>query len=420
MKLLIKSATLVDSASDLNFKVKDILIEDGFITDISDKIDSKSDKIIKLKNLHVSEGWMDTSVSFGEPGYEERENIENGLNTASSSGFTSLLLNPNTKPLADSHSSVSHIIKKSKNHTSKLYPIGNLTLNGEGDKLAPLYDMKLAGAIAYGDHKKPIKDSSLMKIALEYSKSFEGIVISYPNDESLSSNGVMNEGLTSTSLGLKGIPNVSESIQVFRDLQILEYTGGKLHIPYITTEKSVNLIKDAKKRNLNISSSVSLAHLILNDNDLSDYNTNLKLSPPLRSKNDSDVLKKALLDGTIDYVTSMHEPIDIDNKKVEFDNALSGSIGLECMFGALSNIFPLDKTIDILTRRKNNLSISQNKIQVGSKAELTLFDPDSTYTFKEDHILSTSKNCAFIGKKMTGKVYGVVNNNNLFENKIWT
>ena len=420
MKLLIKSATLVDSTSDLNFKVKDILIEDGFITDISDKIDSKSDKIIKLKNLHVSEGWMDTSVSFGEPGYEERENIENGLNTASSSGFTSLLLNPNTKPLADSHSSVSHIIKKSKNHTSKLYPIGNLTLNGEGDKLAPLYDMKLAGAIAYGDHKKPIKDSSLMKIALEYSKSFEGIVISYPNDESLSSNGVMNEGLTSTSLGLKGIPNVSESIQVFRDLQILEYTGGKLHIPYITTEKSVNLIKDAKKRNLNISSSVSLAHLILNDNDLSDYNTNLKLSPPLRSKNDSDVLKKALLDGTIDYVTSMHEPIDIDNKKVEFDNALSGSIGLECMFGALSNIFPLDKTIDILTRRKNNLSISQNKIQVGSKAELTLFDPDSTYTFKEDHILSTSKNCAFIGKKMTGKVYGVVNNNNLFENKIWT
>jgi len=420
MKLLIKSATLVDSASDLNFKVKDILIEDGFITDISDKIDSKSDKIIKLKNLHVSEGWMDTSVSFGEPGYEERENIENGLKTASSSGFTSLLLNPNTKPLADSHSSVSHIIKKSKNHTTKLYPIGNLTLNGEGDKLAPLYDMKLAGAIAYGDHKKPIKDSSLMKIALEYSKSFEGIVISYPNDESLSSNGVMNEGLTSTSLGLKGIPNVSESIQVFRDLQILEYTGGKLHIPYITTEKSVNLIKDAKKRNLNISSSVSLAHLILNDNDLSDYNTNLKLSPPLRSKNDSDVLKKALLDGTIDYVTSMHEPIDIDNKKVEFDNALSGSIGLECMFGVLSNIFPLDKTIDILTRRKNNLSISQNKIQVGSKAELTLFDPDSTYTFKEDHILSTSKNCAFIGKKMTGKVYGVVNNNNLFENKIWT
>ena len=420
MKLLIKSATLVDSASDLNFKVKDILIEDGFITDISDKIESKVDRIIKHKNLHISEGWMDTSVSFGEPGYEERENIENGLTTASSSGFTSLLLNPNTNPLIDSHSSVSHIIKKSINHTSTIYPIGNLTLNGEGNKLAPLYDMKLAGAIAYGDHKKAVKDSSLMKIALEYSKSFEGIVISYPNDESLSSNGVMNEGLTSTSLGLRGIPNVSESIQVFRDLQILEYTGGKLHIPYITTEKSVNLIKDARKRNLNISSSVSLAHLILNDNDLSDYNTNLKLSPPLRSKNNSDVLKKALLDGTIDYVTSMHEPIDIDNKKVEFDNALSGSIGLECMFGVLSNIFPLDKTIDILTRGKNNLSIDQNKIEVGSKAEITLFDPDFTYEFKEDHILSTSKNCAFIGEKMTGKVYGVVNNNNLFKNKIWT
>ncbi len=419
MKLLIKSATLVDNTSDLNFKVKDVLIEDGFITDISDKIESKADKIIKRKNLHISEGWLDTSVSFGEPGYEERENIENGLNTASSSGFTSLLLNPNTKPLIDSHSSVSHIIKKSINHTSTVYPIGNLTLNGDGKQLAPLYDMKLAGAIAYGDHKKSIKDSSLMKIALEYSKSFGGLVISYPNDESLSTNGVMNEGLMSTSLGLKGIPTVSESIQVYRDLEILEYSGGRLHIPYITTGKSVAMIKDAKKRGLNVTSSVSLAHLILNDNDLSDYNTNLKLSPPLRSKTDSDLLKKALLEGTIDYVTSMHEPIDIDNKKVEFDNALSGSIGLECMFGALLNIFPLDRTIDILTRRKSNLSIDQNKIQVGSKAELTLFDPDFTYTFKEDHILSTSKNCAFIGQEMTGKVFGVLNNNNLCENKLW-
>ena len=419
MKLLIKSATLVDNTSDLNFKVKDILIEDGVITEISDKIESKADKIIKHKNLHVSEGWLDTSVSFGEPGYEERESIENGLITAASSGFTSVLLNPNTKPLTDSHSSVSHIIKKSINHTTRLYPIANLTLNAKGQELAPLYDMKLAGAIAYGDHKKSIKDSSLMKIALEYSKSFGGLIISYSNDESLSSNGVMNEGLISTSLGLKGMPNISESIQVYRDLEILEYTGGKLHIPFISTAKSIGMIRDAKKKGLNITSSVSLAHLILNDDDLSDYNTNLKLSPPLRSKKDSDLLKDAVLDGTIDYVTSMHEPIDIDNKKVEFDNALSGSIGIECVFGVLSNIFPLDKVIDILTRKKSELSIPQNKIQVGSNAEMTLFDPDFSYKFEENHILSTSKNCAFIGQKMNGKVYGVINDDNLCENKLW-
>ncbi len=419
MKLLIKSATLVDNTSDLNFKVKDILIEDGFIADISDKIESKSDKLIKHKNLHISNGWLDTSVSFGEPGYEERENIQNGLNTASSSGFTSLLLNPNTEPLIDSHSSVSHLIKKSKNHTSTLYPIGNLTLRSQGKKLAPLYDMKLAGAIAYGDHKKAINDSSLLKIALEYSKGFGGIVISYPNDDSLSSKGVMNEGIVSTSLGLKGMPNISESIQIYRDLEILEYTGGKLHIPYVSTGKSISMIKDAKKKGLNITSSVSLAHLVLNDTDLSEYNTNLKLSPPLRSKKDSDLLKDALLDRTIDYVTSMHEPIDIDNKKVEFDNALPGSIGLECMFGSLLNIFPLDKAIDILTRGKEKLSIIHNEIKIGSKAEITLFDPDFTYTFKKDHILSTSKNCAFIGQKMTGRVFGVINNNNLFENRLW-
>ena len=222
MSILIKSATLVDSKSNLNFKQKDILVKDGVIVDIADSIDSKAKLILDFKNLHVSRGWLDTSVSFGEPGYEERETLSNGLNTAASSGFTSILLNPDCNPLVDSHSAVEFLKKKSSNTTTKIYPVANLTSNSNGKDLASLYDMKLAGAVAYGDYKKTINDSSILKIALEYTKTFGGRVVSFCQDEFLSQNGVINESIVSPELGLKGIPDISESINIYRDIQILD------------------------------------------------------------------------------------------------------------------------------------------------------------------------------------------------------
>ena len=261
MSILIKSATLVDSKSNLNFKKKDILIKNGVITDIADNINAKSDNKLILDNLHVSRGWMDTSVSFGEPGYEERENLSNGLLTAASSGFTSILLNPDCNPLIDNHSSVEFLKKKSLNTTTDIYPIANLTNNSNGSDLASLYDMKLAGAVGFGDYKKSITDSSILKIALEYTKSFGGRVISFCQDEFLSKKGVLNESIVSTELGLKGIPNISESINLFRDIELLNYTGGKIHIPYVTTAKGVQLIREAKKKNLDVTASVSIAHI---------------------------------------------------------------------------------------------------------------------------------------------------------------
>ena len=420
MSILIKSATLVDSKSNLNFKQKDILVKDGVIVDIADSIDSKSKLILDFKNLHVSRGWMDTSVSFGEPGYEERESISNGLNTAASSGFTSILLNPDCNPLVDSHSAVEFLKKKSTNTTTKVYPVANLTSNSNGKDLASLYDMKLAGAVAYGDYKKPINDSSILKIALEYTKTFGGRVISFCQDEFLSENGVINESIVSTELGLKGIPDISESINIYRDIQILNYTNGKLHIPYVNTKMGVELIRDAKKRNLNITASTSLAHLIFSDKDIKEFNTNFKINPPLRSEIDCKAVKEGLIDGTIDYLTSMHEPLDIDNKKVVFDIASPGSIGLESVFGNMCNNFTLEKTIDILTRHKSIFEIEDHPIEKGSPADLTLFNPDKSYEFSNKHILSTSKNCAYLGSKLKGIVYGSINNNNSTLNSLWT
>lgn len=420
MSILIKSATLVDSKSNLNFKQKDILVKDGIIVDIADSINSKANLVIDFENLHVSRGWLDTSVSFGEPGYEERETLLNGLNTASSSGFTSILLNPDCNPLVDSHSAVEFLKKKSNNTTTKIYPVANLTSNANGKDLASLYDMKLAGAVAYGDYKKTINDSSILKIALEYTKTFGGRVISFCQDEFLSQNGVVNESIVSTELGLKGIPDISESINIYRDIQILSYTNGKLHIPYVNTKRGVELIRDAKKRNLDITASSSLAHLIFSDKDINEYNTNLKLNPPLRSEIDCNSVKEGLIDGTIDYLTSMHEPLDIDNKKVVFDLASSGSIGLESFFGNMCNNFTLEKTIDILTRNKSIFEIEDHPIEKGSRADLTLFNPDKSYVFSNEHILSTSKNCAYLGTKLKGIVYGTINNNNSTLNSLWT
>jgi dihydroorotase len=420
MSILIKSATIVDSKSNLNFKKKDILIKNGFIVDIADIINTKSENKIILDNIHLSRGWMDTSVSFGEPGYEERETLSNGLLTAASSGFTSIILNPDCNPPLDNHSSVEFLKRKSLNTTTDIHPVANLTNNANSSDLASLYDMKLAGAVGFGDYKRSITDSSILKIALEYTKSFGGRVITFCQDEFLSKKGVLNESIFSTELGLKGIPDISESINIYRDIEILSYTGGKIHIPYITTSKGVDLIREAKKKNLDITASVSLAHITFSEKDIPDFNTNFKIIPPIRTESDCNSLKEGLIDGTIDYLTSMHEPFDIDHKKVVFDDASPGSIGMESMFGLMCNQFTLEKTIDILTRNKMIFEIDDHPIEVGSNANLTLFNPDKNYQFSDKHILSSSKNCAFLGSKLKGVVYGSINGDKFTLNKLWT
>jgi dihydroorotase len=417
MKILLKSATIVDASSKHHLKKRDVLIENGKISKIAASIPS-SEKVkeISLKNLHISQGWFDSSVSFGEPGFEERETIENGLKTAARSGFTSVAVNANSFPVTDSKGHIKFLKSKAEGNAVSLYPIGALTAGSKGTDLAELYDMQNEGAVSFYDYKNPIANANLLKIALQYTQNFDGLVQSFPFEKSVARNGMVNEEVNSTRLGLKGIPALSEELQIIRDLYILEYTGGKLHVPTISTKKSVELIKEAKKKGLKVTCSVAIFNLILTDDALDEFDTNYKLLPPLRTKEDAKALIKGLKDGTIDGITSDHNPIDVEHKKTEFEQAYFGSVGLEACFGALNKIVGMEQSVNALTGLKETFKIPSEKIEEGNRAELTLFNPDITWEFAEKDILSTSKNAALLRTKLKGKPYGILANNQLVLN----
>ncbi|MBU0940290.1 MAG: dihydroorotase [Bacteroidetes bacterium] len=410
MNIILRSAKVISSQSLFHNKTVDILIANGLIKKIAASI-TNEEKIeeITLENLHVSEGWFDSSVSLGEPGFEDRETIANGLLVAAKSGFSAIALQPNSFPVIDNQSQVNFVLNKSLGFATQLYPIGTLTKEAAGHDMAELFDMTKAGAIAFGDYNKSIANANLLKIALQYVQDFDSLVITFPQDEKIRGNGVANEGIVSTGLGLKGIPNLAEELQIARNLFLLEYTGGKLHIPTISTAKSVALIKEAKAKGLSVSCSVSVHHLALTDEKLEGFDTRFKVAPPLRTEVDRQALLEGILDDTIDMITSDHNPIDIEHKKMEFDMAKNGTIGLESAFGVLMTILPLDKIIEKLTVGKEVFKIERDIIQEGSRVNMTLFSPEGSGVFTKASILSKSKNSAFLGQKTSGKVYGVIN-----------
>ena len=418
MNILLKSATIIDKSSPFHLKQNDILIKNGIITKIAKSITNNEDtKEIELENLHVSPGWFDSSVCFGEPGFEERETIENGLLTAARSGFTAVAVNPYTNPVADNKSAIEFIKNKAAGNVITLYPIGNLTKGGEGNDIAELFDMQHSGAIAFGDYNKPISNANLLKIALQYAQNFDGLVLSFPQDNSIAGNGMVNEEKNSTRLGIFGIPALAEEMQIARDLFILEYTGGKLHIPTISTLKSVKLIKEAKKKGLNVSCSVAAHHVVLTDDELVDFDSRTKVLPPLRTSKDVKALLKGLHNGVIDMITSDHNPIDVEHKKVEYGNAKYGTIGLESLFGALNKPVGLETLIECLTTKpRKRFKIESSSIQEREMADITLFNPASEYDFSEENVISTSKNAIFMNKTLNGRVYGVISNNKIVLN----
>jgi dihydroorotase len=411
MSIILKSAKVINAESKYNGTKQDILISEGKIVKIAKSIIDKNATIINIKNLHVSNGWFDSSVSFGEPGLEERETIENGSDVASKSGFTGILLNSNTKPVADNQTDISFIKLKSKNSICNIYPLGALTISSKSVEMAELFDMKNSGAVGFYDYKKPILNSNLLKTSLLYSQSFDSVIMSFPMDQSIAKKGIINEGMISVSYGVKGIPNFSEEIQINRDLHILEYTGGKLHIPTISTKKSLDLIKKAKSKGLNVSCSVAIHNLIFNEEKLKDFDTRFKVLPPLRSEKDRLALIKGVKNGEIDLVTSDHCPIDIENKKTDIYNAKFGTIGLESFFGALNSLFTTEETIGILTKGREIFNIETIQFKEGSTANLSLFTVDDEYEFSKENILSKSKNSAFLGFKMQGRPIGIINSN---------
>mgnify|MGYP001204815845 FL=1 len=421
MKILIKQAKIIDSSSKHNNKICDILINNNKIEKIAKKIQIDSDtKIYKNENLHVSQGWFDMHVNFGQPGFEQRETIENGLNAAAKGGFTEVLLMPNTNPSIDNSSMIDFIKGFSKRNVVKIQVAGNLTVSQEGKNIVEIHDMTNNGCIAFTDDKKSIQNNELMKIAMLYIKNSNSLLMNFPNDSKIQKNGVINEGKISTQLGLKGIPNIAEEMMLDRDITLCDYTESKIHESYISTERSVDKIKKAKEKGINITSDVALHNIFLTEEQVNNFDTRFKVLPPLRTKKDNKAIINGLKDGTIDVITSDHNPFEEETKKLEFDNAEFGIIGLESAFGLINKHLEKHLTLnEIIDKISNNprkiLGLKNNSIEEGNYANLTLFNPSNKWEFKENDIVSKSKNSPFVGEELKGKALAIYNNNRFKE-----
>lgn len=418
MKVLIKQATISGSTSPLQAQVKDILVVDGFIHQISDDITIAADKIIEVPNLYVSIGWVDCFTSFGEPGYEHRETLESGAAAAAAGGFTDVLLTPNTNPSISGKSTVEFIAQKSANLPVNIHPIGSVTKNVEGKELSEMYDMAQSGAIAFGDGTKSIQSADILIKALQYVLPLGAQIIQMPDDKSISQHGLMNEGLVSTQLGLPGKPAIAEELMIARDIELVRYTQSRLHITGVSTERGMELITAAKAQKLNVTCSVSPMHLLFCDEDLQHYDTNLKLNPPLRTASDKAALQKAYHDGLIDCIASHHQPQHWDDKTCEFEYAKYGSSSLEAVYGVAGKFARgyhfLAEQMAVTPRKLFGLPIPE--IKEGDLAILTLYVPDVEYEFEEAHIKSASKNNPFVGQQLKGKVVGIINKKQLVLN----
>ncbi len=420
MDILIKQAHIIDPHSSHNGTIKDIFIENGIIKKIDSSISQATDNVIKKPNLYISSGWVDIFSNFNDPGHEYKETLETGANAAAAGGFTDVFVIPNTKPVVDSKAQVEYVRQKSKSLPVNIYPIGAVTKNADGKDLAEMYDMKSNGAIAFSDGMNPIQSAGLLLKALQYIKAFNGVIIQIPDDKSVGANGLMNEGIVSTQLGLPGKPMMAEELIIARDIKLARYAQSKIHFTGVTSPKSLEYIKRAKDSGLDVTCSVTPYHLFFSDEDLTSYDSNLKVYPPLRTKKDIGTLRNAVIDGTIDCIATHHLPHEYDSKVLEFEYAKYGMIGLETCYAVINTLFPQLSTERLTNLMSNNarkiFNLQQNTINEGHTSSLTLFDPSSKYKVEEKTFRSKSKNSAFVGIELTGKVIGIINGEKNFLN----
>ncbi len=421
MNILIKDATIIANGSTLNNKVMDILIESGTIVEIKKSIVPKGNvKIIEEKDLYVSIGWMDMQVVSCDPGFEHKEDLDSLIKCAAAGGFTAVCVHNYNQPALHGKSQIEYILNKTRNKLVDVLPFGTITMDGKGKDLSEMYDMKMSGAVAFSDHKHPIKDAGMIMRALQYADNVESLIITHCNDESISYGGQMNEGEVATTLGLKGIPALAEELMVQRNLAILEYTQGKLHIPTISTKGSVDLIKKAKSAGLNVTCGVAAANLYLDDSVLKEFDTNYKLDPPLRTKKDVQALRNAVENGIIDVIVSDHMPQDVESKELEFDHADNGMIGLQSAFNcALEGL--KEKNIESIIRSfttnpRSVLGLVQPQIKEGHEVNLTLFTLNGETTLTERSNHSRSRNSPFLNTSLKGRVVGILNGSKSYFN----
>jgi dihydroorotase len=414
MKILIKSADILDPGNSFHKKRKNVFIEGGIIKSVSDK-DFKADEVIDAAGLKLSPGWFDMRCAVRDPGFEHKEDINSLSMAAAAGGFTAVACLPNTNPVIQSKDVISYIKTKSAGTIIDIFPIAALTLGNKGEELTEMIDLHHGGAVAFSDANKPVWHSDVLYKALQYIQTFGGLLIEHAEDKYLTIGGQMNEGKVSTTLGLKGIPKISEELIIERDLKMLEYSGGRIHFSHVSSPKSLDMIRAAKRKGLNVTCDVAVYQLVFDDSQLTGFDTNLKVNPPVRAKEDLKYFWKGIEDDTIDVIVTDHNPQDEESKNIEFDLADFGMIGLETAFAAFNTFnrdINLEKFIEKVTiAPRRILKLDLPKIMEGEPANLTLFDPNKEWTFSRENIRSKSRNSPFIGKKLKGKVVAVFNKN---------
>ncbi len=408
MKILIRQAKIADIQSTSNGQTRDILIEDGIITKIAAQIDAQADQEISADGLVISPGWVDIFAHGCDPGFEFKETLDTLAAAAAAGGYTQFFALADNKPVTDNKAQVEYIRLGSQHLPASILPLGAITKKMEGSSLAEMYDMRNSGAVAFSDGLSPVQSPGLFLKALQYVKAFDGVLIQLPIDKSIGAGGLMNEGIISTQLGLPGLPTIAEELMVKRDLDLLRYTGSKLHITGVSTANSIALIQAAKAEGLSVSCSVTPYHLFFCDEDLQQYDTNLKVNPPLRSKADMMALRKAVKDGIIDCIASHHIPQDWDHKTCEFEYAAPGMLGLQTAYAVVNEAVPGlsdEEMVALFSQNARNIfGLTKTNIQEGAQAELTLFSRTKNSTLTKATLKSKSANSAFLNMTLKGAV----------------
>lgn len=418
--LLITSVKVILPGNEYHQQTVDVFIEKGKITQIDKtiKVADKNVETIDGTGKILSPGFFDLHANFGEPGLETKEDIRTGTAAAAAGGFTAVAVMPNTEPAIQSRSEVALVVNAAKGNIVDIHPIGAISKKREGKEMAELYDMKQNGAVAFSDGNRSVQQAGLMSRALLYAKGFEGLIFSHAEDESMAGGNKMNEGTMSTYLGMKGIPNLAESLMVSRDLYLAEYTEAPIHFASISTPEAVDLIKKAKAKGLRVSCDVAAHQLVFTDEDIIGFDSNYKVSPPLRTKADAKALIKGVKDGVIDAVVSQHTPQEIEFKNVEFHIAKNGIIGLQTVLPLLIRAGLNEEQIvhSLAVRPRQILGMAIPQIKAGAIANLVLFDPAKSWTFNEKTNKSKSKNSPLFGQTLKGAVELVINNNQIIKN----
>ncbi len=409
MTILVRQALIKDNHSSHNNTVKDILISNGVISEISPSISATSDEMVEANGKTITPGWVDVFAVGTDPGFEYKDDLTSLSLSACAGGFTHVFVSPNTSPVTQSKTGIEYILSSSQQLPCFIHPIGAVTKNTDGKELTEMYDMHASGAIAFGDGVKSIQSAGLMIKALQYVSAFNGIIIQIPDDHSVAPHGQMHEGIVSTQIGLPGKPALAEEIMVARDIELSKYTQSHVHITGVSLSSSVDMIKKAKKDGAKISCSTTLHHLVFTDKDLIGYNTNLKVNPPLRPEKDRKALIKAIKDGVIDCISAHHTAQNKDAKVCEFEYAGNGTLGLEAAYGVLGTVgLSEDEILNAICFKPRELFDIKGSIEIGSKADLTLSDPGPVSTFDANQNKSKSSNSAYLGLPTKGKVIGTM------------